>query len=1222
MSEGTNEKLSQSRTIHDNSPGSVLISLAERRPERYHQNPLLGHEKRLVHQICATEQPWSTEFSNDCFDVVSIAVKKRDWELIEIILSYDTSKCLLSREPNILYLLLTGHPAPFIGPVSDEDLDRVRRLILHGTEANYEDSNGNSLLCFCLTMSCHRVLRLLVASGADPYTLHRTIEDSPQNPSLHVNLLQRYLDQSLKWLSNLDTSFWMRRRDKDEEDIWGDMMVTLLNYGLEVDCTGRNTNILVQMLCVACSQENTQLIQMLIGIGVDVKSTSQTEIASFRLASPLHAAAITGRKKSATILISCGANVRCKAYHTNDQIGRQYSPIEACLAVHIDARQPIDIECAEVCTLLVEAGASNDDATSLLRQCIRHGYLDSVAHLIDLGVRVDEMPEMPLGPPYDDVIKYLVESGIPYDPVDQCIRAFNSEDLEWIKRLMHQHGTGLITTNLPRLQDFIYGPSAASPSNLDYLVSQHGFDVNKTFPVIGPGSYEITNLLVCACKSAIPPRVQMLLRLGAAIDCPGTSHTAFGFLGKGRHLNVRFDSRELDIFKMFVSVHDPSEPATDMREIMRRLIALETSKEPRNMETQIGMEKAYEGNLGRLRRVDHAPTPERDCAIYASGPHIDFPHPQTTKRFQHSVLSGLQSMRLVNIHPAKAPLDPIFCDMIHTNLYGQPKFNVLSFDRISEGDRQVPVHINDGYKMVSEVLWCALSRVREVDQPVVIYMQELCVDETNILERNHQKNMLRSIYSEAAQLCVYLGKISDPKKEEEKEVRYDSEDDPEYDSEDEIGRYVDGYYGDDPDAFPESESDDNEHDYPDAGENVDEDIINQPWFYRPRSYLEFQTIKSMIYYHGNDEINFDPYDVQEPFQRELPVFWDTLQSLLADTFFDVDYVVNGDMHMRSADIREDIFDILILLDENSVEIDYSLPTSFLLKEFTKVLFQRQQLLLPLYKTHAVVTHSMAAQPSWIPNYRLMGHDNKEDTSYNGHRGDVSDCSRLRFEGDDMIIDGLLLGKIEEVGSVLQIQPGNIEIAETSRSWESVAVNAKLNGSVKHLANMFFAAIEANICDEVCFRPSPGNRILREESSTCEYALEQVAWYKKFGTGILKELDPDFFSAVEVYSDWIKETADPMIFDEIFKIVGVGNRFFRTDHGIMGLACAEAQKDDEIAFLTGSKYPFIVRRAPSEKGEMKYRIVGNCYGPMDIITWESKKGLKAPDPPQYQEFIIC
>lgn len=109
---------------------------------------------------------------------------------------------------------------------------------------------------------------------------------------------------------------------------------------------------------------------------------------------------------------------------------------------------------------------------------------------------------------------------------------------------------------------------------------------------------------------------------------------------------------------------------------------------------------------------------------------------------------------------------PINCRVIHTVLgsWNQPGYEALSYtwaDRSGDysyshmvqcGDQRIPVTKNGE---------AALRRVRLERETRMIWIDQLCINQSDVSERGHQVGLMPHIYANATQVLIYLGPYTD-----------------------------------------------------------------------------------------------------------------------------------------------------------------------------------------------------------------------------------------------------------------------------------------------------------------------------------------------------------------------------------------------------------------------------------------------------------------------------
>jgi Heterokaryon incompatibility protein (HET) len=117
------------------------------------------------------------------------------------------------------------------------------------------------------------------------------------------------------------------------------------------------------------------------------------------------------------------------------------------------------------------------------------------------------------------------------------------------------------------------------------------------------------------------------------------------------------------------------------------------------------------------------------------------------------------SIRLIKLHPARTKEGDIVLELA-TNENGQ-----LAYESISwcwgKGDLTSPIRVrfDDGDKClkVSTNLESALRHLRLTDKFRVLWIDAICIDQSDSSEKSRQVPMMSEIYGKAKSVCVWLG---------------------------------------------------------------------------------------------------------------------------------------------------------------------------------------------------------------------------------------------------------------------------------------------------------------------------------------------------------------------------------------------------------------------------------------------------------------------------------
>lgn len=88
---------------------------------------------------------------------------------------------------------------------------------------------------------------------------------------------------------------------------------------------------------------------------------------------------------------------------------------------------------------------------------------------------------------------------------------------------------------------------------------------------------------------------------------------------------------------------------------------------------------------------------------------------------------------------------------------GYPEYIALSY-AWGQNVRDKFISLNGTRFSVGNNLWCFLHHMRLRNQYVNFWIDAICIDQSNVMERNHQVQIMRKIYSNAKSVSVWLGR--------------------------------------------------------------------------------------------------------------------------------------------------------------------------------------------------------------------------------------------------------------------------------------------------------------------------------------------------------------------------------------------------------------------------------------------------------------------------------
>lgn len=128
--------------------------------------------------------------------------------------------------------------------------------------------------------------------------------------------------------------------------------------------------------------------------------------------------------------------------------------------------------------------------------------------------------------------------------------------------------------------------------------------------------------------------------------------------------------------------------------------------------------------------------------------------------YKHEPLDAT-SFRVLHLLPADKLDDTLECEIQHAPLPKSGIQNIaymaLSYVWGKDHTSSLKVKVQDGHIMIRRNLDSALRHLRQRNAIITLWVDALCIDQSNVQERNHQVQQMRQIYETAEETIVYLG---------------------------------------------------------------------------------------------------------------------------------------------------------------------------------------------------------------------------------------------------------------------------------------------------------------------------------------------------------------------------------------------------------------------------------------------------------------------------------
>lgn len=130
--------------------------------------------------------------------------------------------------------------------------------------------------------------------------------------------------------------------------------------------------------------------------------------------------------------------------------------------------------------------------------------------------------------------------------------------------------------------------------------------------------------------------------------------------------------------------------------------------------------------------------------------------------FVHSRLEHKpHAFRLIQLFPASDTGQDVFCELLSADLEEPPKYKALSYvwgDATSTRN----IYIEGKPYPVTKNCYAALVCLRHQTNQMTLWIDAICINQGDLLERNQQVNMMVNIYSEAEETLIWMGLNNTP----------------------------------------------------------------------------------------------------------------------------------------------------------------------------------------------------------------------------------------------------------------------------------------------------------------------------------------------------------------------------------------------------------------------------------------------------------------------------
>jgi hypothetical protein len=536
-----------------------------------------------------------------------------------------------------------------------------------------------------------------------------------------------------------------------------------------------------------------------------------------------------------------------------------------------------------------------------------------------------------------------------------------------------------------------------------------------------------------------------------------------------------------------------------------------------------------------------------------------------------------REIRLLTLHPSEDHTKPIHASLHVVSLYHHPHYEALSYCWGSK-ENQLSISLSGQDIKINTNLHSALVRLREKKHPRILWIDALCINQEDVVERGSQVLLMEDIYKSCKSCFIWLGESNNITNTAIRVLRDWAK-----------KGHLRGYNFGPSHIIAAAE------------------LTSRPWFSRIWTVQESILPQKLDVICGKDTWSWSIFadsvknleqhltspccsshnDTANEHMLEINKFIQAVSVIenSRDLYRDL-YPKKRDpltclnsFRIRDAtDARDKIYGLLSLIHlphEKFIEVSYAEPVEKIYTGICKKFIEHSGSLEVLKYVLRGVDETESEEhtlPSWVPDWRLLiaeprwqeGRLNRYHL-YNAFGNKTGKHYKPEFlemaEKSVLKVNGISCGTVASVGEKRQADMGE----ELPKDWYDIA-KANCGGGVRVVGDAFFGTILMDT-----FVKLEGGKAAPSQRATKADYKE----YKKWPTLIVK----GFWPKVTDRLHFSLETATLL------------RSFFVTRDGHFGMGPAGMKQGDEIFVLEGGRCPLLLR----SKGQNDhYILIGDCY----------------------------
>jgi hypothetical protein len=280
--------------------------------------------------------------------------------------------------------------------------------------------------------------------------------------------------------------------------------------------------------------------------------------------------------------------------------------------------------------------------------------------------------------------------------------------------------------------------------------------------------------------------------------------------------------------------------------------------------------------------------------------------------------------------------------------------------------------------------------------------------------------------------------------------------------------------------------------------------------------------------------------------------------------------------------------------DEALKPDYNKPVEEVYIQTTRHIMTRDKSLVLLYDAGIYHPSRLPTLPSWVPNYNVPRGSTRLDIKGYHAAGNIEPKMEWDDSTSNLTVSGIILDSIElmtlESLSIVHMEPN--DTARVFRFFNNVLLLVKTYNS----APMFTSKIDkettwrtllANLVRDSTGKEVPGKEY-GDQYEGLEYFISHLDEFSGLYISVWYTTDPEKVEKMDIYKKALQFFLESITYIP-------GRRVAATMDGRLALVPLSTCIGDKLCVIMGTPAPLILRPVvPSESGEEKFSLVGECY----------------------------